>query len=515
MTSLDDVLAASTTLLDELGHIVASVQDPWEQCQVDWVWFRMDSVAVLLRDQGGGLVAAVVARGLLEQAAYWDWALATGVGKDWATRQAAFELSRLKQRADSIDDTTWTGWLLPPETGVNATSADGIPRSAADAVKRLRTGDDAPYLEPLKFSGLYSVYEFLEVLAHGGFAAAFALQPGGGELSEPLAAAIAHVAVSGGTAAAIAQLSLPQPQQERLTELSSHVARSASAVHGLELGNSRFRRSPAKSGNILPLAQSSDIERMPEAPESLTELAEAFIECATDLAHLAVDRVQTDDDYASFAWPVFQMAWAQLVVLRGVVKGTLGKALLPFAARPLFEEGARWGWMAVSLERGSTPGANLQSIVHDSGKRVASVRNSLAADDVPRETVDHLLGPAIQLLEIDEPLTQLPSLEEMFATAHPSPYGIDSANPIYGVLSQFVHSTSIAAFHLQRDQLHSISAPMYAVAVEAACRGFWRTANSTLAICCESDEALQMARQKLSEALAEVIREAGFWHCIG
>ena len=515
MTSLDDVLATSTALLEELDQIVNSVQEPEEQRHVDWIWFRMHSVVVLLRDRGGGPVAAVIARGLLEQAAYWDWALATGVGKDWVTRQSAFELSRLQQRADSTDDTVWTGWVLPPETGVNATGADGIPRSAAGAVKRLRTADEAPYLEPLNFGGLYSVYKFLEVLAHGGFAAAFALQPGGGELSEPLAATIAHVAISGGTAAAIAQLNLAQPQQRLLTELSLHVATSASLVHGLVLGNSRFQRSPAKSGNILPLARSSDIDRMPEAPESLTEVAENFIKRATNLAHLAVDRVRTDDEYASFAWPVFQMAWAQLGVLRGVVEGTLGKALLPFAARPLFEEGARWGWMADSLERGSAPGTNLQTIVHDSGLRVANVRNSLAGDNIPRKAIDHLLGPAIQLLEVDQPLTQLPSLEEVLAIAHPSPNGIDSANPIYGVLSQFVHSTPIASLHLQRDQFHSISAPMYALAVEAACRGFWRTACSTLAICCESDEALDIARQQLFEALAELIKEAGHWHFVG
>ena len=192
MSSLDEVLSASVELLDELNPIIDSVQNPWGQCQADWIWFRMHSVVVFLRDRGGGPVAAVLARGLLEQAAYWDWALATGVGDDWVPRQAAFELDRLKQLADSIDDPVWTGWLLPPGTSVNATSPDGIPRSAADAVKRLRTGDDAPCLEPLKFNGLYSVYEFLEVLAHGGFAAAYTLLPGGGEeLSEPLAAAVA------------------------------------------------------------------------------------------------------------------------------------------------------------------------------------------------------------------------------------------------------------------------------------------------------------------------------------
>ena len=516
MSSLDEVLSASAELLDELNPIIDSVQNPWGQCQADWIWFRMHSVVVFLRDRGGGPVAAVLARGLLEQAAYWDWALATGVGDDWVPRQAAFELDRLKQLADSIDDTVWTGWLLPPGTSVDTTSTDGIPRSAAEAVKRLRSGDAVPCLEPLKFDGLYSLYKLLEVLAHGGFAAAYTLLPGGGEeLSEPLAAAVAHVAVSGGTAAMIAQLNLSQLQQERLIELSSNVAISASSVHGLTLGKSNFRRSPPKTGNITPFSLSSDIERMPAAPESLSEIAESFVDCATNLTHFATNRVRTNDDGASFTWPAFQIAWAQLIVLREVLRGSLGRALLPFAARPLYEEGARWGWMAISLERGSTPGVNLQSIVHDSGQRIAKVRNSLAGDDVPRDTIDHLLGPAIQLLEIEEPLTQLPRLEEMLATAHSSPYGIDSANPIYGVLSQFVHSTPIAALHLQRDQFHSISAPMYAVAVEAACRGFWRTANSTLSICCESDEELDMARQQLTEALAEVIREAGLWHCIG
>lgn len=516
MTSLDDVLTASTTLLDELKQVVDSVQDPWEQCQVDWIWFRMHSVAGLLRDRGGGPAAAVLARGLLEQAAYWDWALATGVGNEWVTRQTAFELNRLMQLADSIDDTVWTGWLLPPGTSVNAISTDGIPRSAAGAVKRLRTGDDVPCLEPLKFNGLYSVYELLEVLAHGGFAAAYTLLPGGGEeLSEPLAAAVAHVALSGGTAATIAQLNLSQLQQERLIELSSNVARSASSVHGLALGNSHFRRSPPKSGKITPLAQLSDIERMPEIPESLSEIAGTFIECADLVAHLGVDRVRADDDGAFLTWPVFQMAWAQLVVLRGVVEGLLGKALLPFAARPLYEEGARWAWMRSELANGRAPGVGLSSIVSDSRCRVTKVRQSLHGDNVPHDYIDHLLGRATLLPEGTPMPKELPGIREILERAYPSVGGGKSAYATYSLLSQFVHPTPIAVLHLQEDRSLSISTPMYTVAVEAACRGFWSTAISTLSICCEIDDEMNLANDQLTEVAAEVVLEANKWHFIG
>ncbi len=516
MTSLDDVLAASTALLDELNQVVDSVQDPWEQCQVDWIWFRMHSVVVLLRDRGGGPAAAVLARGLLEQAAYWDWALATGVGSDWVTRQTAFELNRLMQLADSIDDRVWTGWLLPPGTSVNTTSADGIPRSAADAVKRLGTGLDDPCIEPLRFRGLYSVYRLLEVLSHGGIAAAYVLKPGGGaEMSEPLAAATAHVANAGGAAAAIAQLNLSRDKRARLAELELQVAKKASNIHRLHLGNTTDLRSPSKSGGITPLALSSEIELMPQTPRSLSEKTESYMECANNLAQIAVNRVRTNDVGASLTWPVFQMAWAQLVVLRGVVEESLGKALLPFAARPLFEEGARWAWMRSELASGRAPGVGLSSIVDDSRRRVDKIRDSLAGDNVPRDHIDHLLGPATQIPEGTPTPEKLPDLRDILSKAYPSVGGTESAYPIYSLLSQFVHPAQTAVLHLQPDRFSSISTPMYAVAVEAACRGFSSTAISTLAICCEGNEEMDKACEQLTKATTDVTLEANELHFVG
>jgi len=516
VTSLDDVLAAAGALHDELDQVVEAVEDVWAQSRVDWIWFRLTTINVVLRDRGGGPVAAVLARGLLEEAAYWDWALATGVGGDLVRRQAALELERLRRLAETVGDTVWTGWLLPPGVSLGAPGTEGIPRNSADAVNRLGAGLDQACLDPLRFKGLFAAYRLLEVLTHGGLAAAHVLRPGGGEeLSEPLAAAIVHVACAGAAAAAIAQLDLAGPGRERLVARSADVAARASAVHGLTLGGQGRLRAPAKAGPMTPLETTSEIERLPRAKASTTEAAAAFVARADELAAVAIGRVRSDDGGTWMTWPAFQLAWSQLNVLRGVVEGTLAKALLPFAARPLFEDGARWGWLGLSAGAGAKPGDGLHAIVDDSRRRIEKVRNSLATDDVPSNRVDHLLGDATELLHAAPAVSRLPSLQEMLATAHPSSAGVDTANPLYSLLSQYVHPSPLAVLHLQRDDFPSLSAPMYAVAVEASCRGFARTAMSTLAICCEPDDTLSAALDRLLEALSDVVFDAMRWHFLG
>jgi hypothetical protein len=266
---------------------------------------------------------------------------------------------------------------------------------------------------------------------------------------------------------------------------------------------------------MTPLEVTSEIERLPRAKASTTEAAAAFVARADELAEVATGRVRSDDGGTWLTWPAFQLAWSQLNVLRGVVEGTLGKALLPLAARPLFEEGARWGWLGLSAGAGAKPGDGLHAIVDDSRRRIENVRNSLATDDVPANLIDHLLGDAPELLHAASAVSHLPSLPEMLAAAHPSSTGVDTANPLYSLLSQYVHPSPLAVLHLQRDVFPSLSAPMYAVAVEASCRGFTRTAMSTLAICCEPDDALSAALERLVEALCDVVFDAMRWHFLG
>ena len=103
----------------------------------------------------------------------------------------------------------------------------------------------------------------------------------------------------------------------------------------------------------------------------------------------------------------------------------------------------------------------------------------------------------------------------MLAGAFPMPAGIDSAGPLYSVLSQFVHATPLAARHLQPGEWISLSAPTFAVAIEAAARGFTETAATAVAIACHPSPDLDQALTELNRRCDQVIIAAMGIHCIG
>ena len=148
--ALDALLESSANLERLIDALVEDAGDDiWAQCQADWAWFRFASANVLVRDRGGGTVAASLARGLLEEAAYWDWTLATGVGSNWVARRAAAEYQRLVEVARTANDDIWLGWVLPPGSRVVTVSSEEIPAHAGDAVKRIGNGLESPVLAPL------------------------------------------------------------------------------------------------------------------------------------------------------------------------------------------------------------------------------------------------------------------------------------------------------------------------------------------------------------------------------
>jgi hypothetical protein len=154
---LGQLLAPASELEDLLNKLIArSSEDIWAQQQADWAWFRFASINVLVRGESGGPLASVLARGLLEQAAYWDWALATGAGADHLPRWAAIEYERLEQIASAVRDTTWLGWILPLGTEIVSDGADGIPANPADAVGRLGGRFTPAVVAPLEFDGLFA-----------------------------------------------------------------------------------------------------------------------------------------------------------------------------------------------------------------------------------------------------------------------------------------------------------------------------------------------------------------------
>ena len=79
--ALADLLDRAHLLEEEMDKlIVSSDSDLWAQQQADWAWFRFSSITCSLETKVEVALHAL-ARGLLEQAAYWDWALG-----DWRRR---------------------------------------------------------------------------------------------------------------------------------------------------------------------------------------------------------------------------------------------------------------------------------------------------------------------------------------------------------------------------------------------------------------------------------------------
>ncbi len=103
----------------------------------------------------------------------------------------------------------------------------------------------------------------------------------------------------------------------------------------------------------------------------------------------------------------------------------------------------------------------------------------------------------------------------MLTLAYPNRSGVDSAQAIYGVLSQFVHATPISNLHIHRDTFPSLSAPIYAIALEAAARGFERIATVTLLLGGLSPESIEYPLQEVQRRCADIASQASIYHCLG
>ena len=513
--SVESLVRESERLVEMLDPLVEDIADTRLQGVADSAWYRLGTVNVLVRDAGGGALAAALARGLIEQAAYWDWALATGVGVDHLDQWAALELDGLQGLARDAGDEVWLGWLLPPGVSVAASAGPAIPKSAGDAVRRIGSGLDGAVLNPLGFAGLLSAYRILNVLTHSNYLGAVILaEQLDLELPDRLAAVATHLAAAGATAVTLA-LADDGSFLDAATAQFEVVAHKASEIHGLSVQTSGPQRRLPHSRQARPVTAASSISRMPPATLDMTELGLRFLAAADSLADVvASEEVEIEDFCEWIAHQSFRLSLSNLSIMRGALEGTLGKALLPISARMLFEDGARWSWFPHSAATATT-GESLKALVNDGAQRRDRIANSLQSDGVPRPIIEELLGPAVNIPQFDPGELTVPELGEMLTLAYPKPSGIDSAQAIYGVLSQFVHATPISTLHFQRDTFPSVSAPVYAIAMEAAARGFERIATVTLLLGGLNPEAIQQPLEEVQRRCAKVASRAFRYHCLG
>ena len=94
---ITDILEASQKLSDVIDTILTRHDGPSPAVpHADWAYYRFGAVQVMVRDRSGGTTAAAIARGLLEEAGYWDWAFATGCTTGWLARLGGYRVPTFK-----------------------------------------------------------------------------------------------------------------------------------------------------------------------------------------------------------------------------------------------------------------------------------------------------------------------------------------------------------------------------------------------------------------------------------
>lgn len=516
--SVPNLVRESESLVEILDPIVEDITDPYLQGIADSAWNRLGVFNVLIRDQDGHAVAASLARSLIEQAAYWDWALAAGVGAGHLDTWAALEYQRLVQLGDEIDDPTWLKWLLPPGMSIRIPAGTSIPGNPHDAVHRLGFGLDEAVLDPLRFDGLRAAHRILEELAHGSLmgAAVLAGQPDT-QLPDQVTAVAAHLAAAGAMAVILAVGDGSAQMGVALAQFRQ-VADVACGIHELPAHTPTAKHRPGRpprAGVSPSLSAIASAERMPRAPRQLTQLGVAFLDAADEVAFAVV----SDGHWSASpgTWiprQSFKLALSNLRVVRGGLEGDLGKAFLPFPARLLLEDGARWASLLPNATEAG-PGETFKALVQDATSRRDRIAERLRSEGVPQSLIDALLGAAWAIPHPESDVQEPPSLDRMLESAYPNASGVDSARAMYGVLSQFTHATPISNWHICRDKFSSLTAPTYAITLEAAARGFERIALITALLMGISAESLAASFSDLQERRSELTRLAAMIHLLG
>ncbi len=517
--NVETLVRESEVLVEVLNPVVDGISDLQLQGIADSAWYRLGTVNSLVRDQGGGALAATLARGLIEQAAYWDWAIATGVGTDHLDQWAALEFHSLSRTAEELDDDVWLKWILPPGSVLDVPEGPAIPNEPYDAVRRIGFGLDNAVLVPLQFDGLLSAYRILSVLAHGNYvgAAVLADQPDL-QLPDRLASIVIHLAAAGATAVLHAVVQDETQLGDAATQFNT-VAAAASGLHGLPLRSAAAVGSrpgrPAYSKETPPLQVTASALKMFRATPDLTELGLEFLEAAYDL----VEVVGSDSAWHSSpdGWiprQSFRLSVSNLVIIRAALEGDLGKAVMPIPARMLLEDGARWMWLWHYAQTAS-PGDALEALANDGRLHRNKISNSLQSDGVPQYLIDELIGAAGAIPNPEPESPSLPALPEMLKVAYPNPSGVHSAPAMYNVLSQFVHATPISNWHIRRDIFPTLTAPTYAISLEASVRGFERIASIAPRLAGISSESLDEPLDELRTRRAKITPLAFCYHLLG
>lgn len=510
-TPLADALEAALALEVTIDGLLESSGgvDPTLVSVVDWAWYRFSTLRVLLRDEVASATTASLARGLVEEAAYWDWRSATGADRYWLSGKAIREFEQLKERADALDDAVWIDWLIPPDSTFAGSGENQPPPNAADVVNRMGHGFPNHWYDAFPLSIASAVYSLLSTVSHGNLAAVGAVRDSWSN-DPQLPALTLHVA---GAACAMIALAVLEPNraiEEAVLAAAAELGQTAQAVHGLRGTPSPATGRTARTTSRASFTVESSIERMPPAPASVLITCERYVIVAAQLIRSHADAIDDGDAISQQAHWCLSFVAQQLDSFTAITRDQMGRALLPYVARPTMELAAAWSWVTRGIACGEFQ-SRLRTFLGAAASSVQETERAFARRQVTVPARELLGGAHI----VDVAAAAGASPERL-----PPEYLHDGfhgwggeawAAPIYGVLSQFVHVTPIALLHLQPAKWHSLSAPAFSVAADAVATSLTLLLQQTLPMA----GVAGIDFTELERATNDVRWEASKYHFIG
>jgi hypothetical protein len=474
--------------------------------------FRLRAISELLEEGVCGLVAASMARSLLDDAAMWAWVAEDPDRLDSAGDYLAAEWARITLTAAQCDipEKSLERWLAPSGWvgRVSTTGAQTPFPGTHQILKRLSdpmrpTPDPAL---PLRLTGIGTMGALLAQCGHFSRYAAllcpfawdlaavdFDTMVSGGRLIPELEAVVIHVAAASTFATCVVTAWADPDPTESTLEVLSAVSAVMDEIHSLAPTIHGMVAEPARLFEVWTLKQRPDRCRQsapspavvepahrwaPPAGANIEEVRAAackFFDVATGEGPLLV-AIPPVSSLRYVALPLLASTFWSLRTLAHKVNTT---SVAAHAARQLLEEGAKWRWAQAGADTDESV-ARKETLIGE----IARARDAIAKR-AKSEYVSEALGPFLEPsgLDIDELCGRFdshkaPTLDEVWDAASTPSRGIGGSwtRLAYSLLSQATHHTPMGALHtveLEGSTVvsGSVSPQFEALSLDAGCLG--------------------------------------------
>ena len=521
---LTHALEVSDAYGDALDAYLNSAADTFELNAADWAYVRWGTAVSLVRNQASAALAAVVTRGLVEEAIRWDWSAATGRLAEHNQASAARELRRLRMQGIDLE------WLIPPGGRVELHQPYRWleDHELSKHARIIGSQLDPVATNQLSAAAFEQLKTVLDGFAHSSPLAGFALFDSGGyEPSDELAALILQLAAASATVIALTAVQGSLDLRDALLGQTQAVSAAATEVHGIRVSPTHSKGTPPKlrGGKEYPPVVRVSTLTEPTGP--------------TPFHHWAIGELLERAKIVGVELSIHrQRLPLEIRGLRAVAEGHLGSVaacmeaasaslsdqsvgeLIPLGARLALEAGAGWCWVLNEFGRGNVDGQ--RAYLHAASRRIRRLYEDADQVRVDESLVDRVLGEASWLRHRykDPTDTVFPAGETLLGAYGPwsgSEEVAVLAVRSYAVLSQFVHGTTLGRWHVvgaSELRWTTVSEPIVTVGLASLSLGFVATARAVIGLRAVEHlphEDLLTAVERFSELAGLLSSNAAEW----